>query len=310
MKFFLPVTRFSYKKDSLTRLGEILKGYFRRNPNILIQQTNPSLESELMNSLDEECLHVLMANGLIQFTKNGYFWSFLPVFSDDLLLFCDLPQFESDHNYVWLSTNFSGGSWTFSRSLPVKKGTRILDLGTGTGLLALMARLKGGTALGVDLNPRAIELAQLNRDLNSLSSVELQKQSWNSVEGDQFDLIVSQPPFGFSSGGLGVAFNGGSITGLQATKEIINRFSPQNDQILGLFVHVLENDTHSRFLRLIQEWVDDESVIIDLQPQYRYSIKIWWEKLLMKQNLDSSNPIPSDFHSYNEVVSYFVYLSK
>ncbi len=306
----LPVTRFSYEKGSLKRMGDILKEYFNRKKNIQEQQPIPSLDSDLLPILRKEYLQVLELNGLVRHTKSGYVWNFMPLLSDDLLLFCDFPKFESETTYVWLSTNFSGGSWTFTRSLPVNKGNYILDLGTGTGLLALMARLKGGTALGVDVNPRAIKLAELNRELNGLSSVEFQRRNWNSVEGDHFNLIVSQPPFGYSSGGLGLAFNGGNITGLQATKEIINRFSPKDDQILGLFVHVLEYNSNSRLLRLIQEWIDDESVIIDLQPQYSYPIEIWWDGLLRKQNLDSSHPIPSDLHSYDEVVSYFVYLSR
>ncbi|MHA2202972.1 MAG: methyltransferase [Candidatus Hodarchaeales archaeon] len=310
MKSTLPVTMFSYEKGSLIRVGEILKEYINNKKKIQEQLTKSPLDSDLLTMLNKEYLRVLEVNGLVQHTKNGHVWNFMLVLSDNLLLFCDFPKFESEATYVWLSTNFSGGSWTFTRSLPVNKGNRILDLGTGTGLLALMARLKGGTALGVDINPRAVKLAELNRELNGLSSVEFQRRSWNSVEGDHFDLIVSQPPFGYSLGGLGLAFNGGNITGLQATKEIINRFSPKDDQVLGLFVHVLENNSHSRFLCLIQEWIDDESVIIDLQPQYSYPIEIWWDGLTRKQNLDSSRPIPSDLHSYNEVVSYFVYLSR
>jgi len=85
---------------------------------------------------------------------------------------------------------------------------------------------------------------------------------------------------------------------------------PKDAQILGLFVHVLEDDSHSRFFRLIQEWIKDDSIKIDLQPQYSYPFEIWWKGLLRKQNLDSSWPIPSDFHSYTEVISYFAYLSK
>ncbi|UCG02933.1 MAG: methyltransferase [Candidatus Heimdallarchaeota archaeon] len=308
MKSSLPVTRFSYETSTLTRLGEILKEYFRRKT--VNQEVQSELDSDLLTLLNEDLLQVLVMNGLVQISNERYIWNFLPVYSDNLLLFCDFPRFESVKTYVWLSTKFSGGSWTFARSLPVKKGDHVLDLGTGTGLLALMARLRGGIALGVDINPRAIRLAQLNRDLNSLDSVEFQRRDWNSAKGDQFDLIVSQPPFGFSLGGLGLAFNGGSITGLQTTKEIIQRFNPKDHQILGFFIHVLEDDSHSRFSRLIQEWIRDDSVNIDLQPQYSYPIEVWWQGLLRKQKIDSSFPIPSEFQSYNEVVSYFMYLSK
>ena len=309
MKPSLPVTLFSYEKDSLTRLGDILKENFG-SKTIQAEQTKRSVDSELLTSLNDQFLQILISNGLIQLMKKEYYWTFMPVFNDNLLLFCDFPEFESINTYVWLSTKFSGGSWTFSRSLPMKSGDRVLDLGTGTGLLALMARLKGGTAVGVDINPRAIKLAYLNRDLNGLDSVEFQKGHWNSVEGEQFDLIVSQPPFGFSLGGLGLAFNGGDETGLHATKEIIQRFQPKDDQILGLFVHVLEDDSHTRFYRLINEWINDDSINIDLQPQYSYPIEIWWKGLLRKQNIDSSHPIPSDYDSYAEVVSYFAYFSK
>jgi SAM-dependent methyltransferase len=309
MKSSLPVTKFSYEKDSLTRLGDILKGYFR-SKTIQGEHAKRSVDFELLSLFDEDFLQILLTNGIIQFTKEGYYWCFMPVFSDDILLFCDFPKFESIKTYVWLSTNFSGGSWTFSRSLPVRKGFNVLDLGSGTGLLALMARLKGGTALGVDINPRAIKLAYLNRDLNGLDSIEFQRQNWNSVEGKQFDLIVSQPPFGLSLGSLGYAFNGGEVTGIQATKEIIQRFQPKDDQILGLFVHVLEDDSHSRFNHLIHAWIKDDLIKIDIQPQYSYSIEVWWKGLLRKQNIDSAYPLPTDFHSYTEVVSYFLYLTR
>lgn len=306
----LPTTSFSYVKNTLTDLGETLKAYFGKMADISLETS--LLSTELLDLLSEENLHFLLMNGLVQLINYRYEWNFKPVFSDNLLLFCDLPCFERYHQYVWLSTNVSGGSWRFSRSLPVREGTRVLDLGTGSGLLALMARLKGGTTLGIDINPRAVELAQLNRDLNGLNSVEFQMRDWNSVKKNQFDLIVSQPPFGFSSGeiSLGYSFNGGCITGLQATKEIVKRFYPQDNQILCLYVHVLENHSHSRFLSLLQEWINDEYVSIDLQPQYSYSIDIWWERLLKKQKVNSSLPLPSDFQSYDEVIAYFVYLTR
>ncbi|MFX1545990.1 MAG: methyltransferase [Promethearchaeota archaeon] len=306
----LPSTNFVYKKGSLARLGETLKENSRKQNSSFKQNTNFFLDSNLLTQLSINDFQILSQNGLIELTKKGYIWNFMPVFSDNLLFYCDLPKFKTFNNYVWLSDKFSGGSWTFARSLPVNKGDRVLDLGTGTGLLALMSRLKKGTVYGVDINPRAVQLAQFNRDLNGLNSVEFQVRNWNSVDKYHFDIVVSQPPFGFSLGQLGLAFNGGGDTGLEATKNIIRRFCPQDDQILCLFVHALENDTHSRFLHLLQEWIDDKSVLIDLQPQNSYSSRIWWERLLKKQCLNPSYPFPSEFQSYKEVVSYFVYLSR
>ncbi|MCX2960413.1 peptide chain release factor N(5)-glutamine methyltransferase [Rodentibacter caecimuris] len=80
----------------------------------------------------------------------------------------------------------------------------ILDLGTGTGAiaLALAAELlpiceKQQTELkiiGVDLIPNAVELAKSNAEKNRLNVVFLQSKWFEKVEG-KFDLIVSNPPY-------------------------------------------------------------------------------------------------------------------
>ncbi|OOF83901.1 protein-(glutamine-N5) methyltransferase, release factor-specific [Rodentibacter ratti] len=81
---------------------------------------------------------------------------------------------------------------------------RILDLGTGTGAiaLALAAELtpicgKQSTELtitGVDLIPNAVELAKSNAEKNQLNVRFFQSQWFENVEG-KFDLIVSNPPY-------------------------------------------------------------------------------------------------------------------
>lgn len=75
---------------------------------------------------------------------------------------------------------------------------RILDLGTGSGciLLSLLTELETATGVGVDLNPGAIELAQLNATnlgLENRSSFFV--SNWFSEINEPFDLIVSNPPY-------------------------------------------------------------------------------------------------------------------
>ncbi|OOF46415.1 protein-(glutamine-N5) methyltransferase, release factor-specific [Rodentibacter trehalosifermentans] len=81
---------------------------------------------------------------------------------------------------------------------------RLLDLGTGTGAIALalaseLTRIceKQTTELmiiGVDVIPEAVALAKSNAEKNQLNVLFFQSQWFEQVEGT-FDLIVSNPPY-------------------------------------------------------------------------------------------------------------------
>ncbi|MFX1254018.1 MAG: methyltransferase [Promethearchaeota archaeon] len=312
MKLLLPKTDyFSYNRNVLAEIGNILKKYLKKNQNLsLFFQDDPKLSPQLLKLLNEEIIDLFLKIRLIRMSDNEYLWHFMPIYGHNLLLFCDLPKFKLHTHYVWVSENLQGGSWAFARSLPVKKGVKVLDLGTGTGLLALNARLKGGTSLGVDINSRAIKLSQLNRDLNGLDAVSFQHCDWKTVDGSEFDVIVSQPPFAPYLKGTSpsYAFNGGDSTGLQATREIIERFFPQKGQTLALYVHIPEDPSHSRFQYLLQKWLDSKRVSINIKPQFSYAVDTWWCRFKNSRELDPSLPLPSEFQSYSAFVAYFVYL--
>lgn len=68
---------------------------------------------------------------------------------------------------------------------------RFLDLGTGTGLLAIAAlKLGFRTVVGVDTDPLAIEAARRNLALNHEEAVEVYEGQISSVEGT-FDMIAA-----------------------------------------------------------------------------------------------------------------------
>ena len=80
--------------------------------------------------------------------------------------------------------------------LPAK--AKVLDLGTGTGAIALaLAKEKPHwTVTGVDLQPDAVALAKQNVELLALANCQIKQSSWfDALEGQQFDLIVSNPPY-------------------------------------------------------------------------------------------------------------------
>ena len=81
---------------------------------------------------------------------------------------------------------------------------RILDLGTGTGAIALALASELSLicqkkaiqldVIGVDLMPEVVKLAQSNAEKNKLKVQFLQSRWFEHVEG-QFDIIVSNPPY-------------------------------------------------------------------------------------------------------------------
>jgi SAM-dependent methyltransferase len=71
-----------------------------------------------------------------------------------------------------------------------------LDVGTGSGVHALAAAQHAERVVGVDINPRALRFAEFNAALNGVSNVEVREGNvFDPVEGERFDLIVSNPPY-------------------------------------------------------------------------------------------------------------------
>lgn len=83
--------------------------------------------------------------------------------------------------------------------LDINRANRILDLGTGTGAiaLALAAELPNANVVGVDLIEDAVALAKRNASRNRISNVRFVQSSWFDALGtsESFDLIVSNPPY-------------------------------------------------------------------------------------------------------------------
>lgn len=86
--------------------------------------------------------------------------------------------------------------WALELTLP--DNAAVLDLGTGTGAIALaLAREKPGWRVnGLDVSADAVQLARDNALANGLERVEFAQSNWfSSVAGAAFNLLVSNPPY-------------------------------------------------------------------------------------------------------------------
>ena len=68
-------------------------------------------------------------------------------------------------------------------------------MGTGNGIQAILLAAHARHVVATDVNARALEYAELNAALNGVHNVELRRGSFEPVEGEQFDLVVANPPY-------------------------------------------------------------------------------------------------------------------
>jgi release factor glutamine methyltransferase len=74
--------------------------------------------------------------------------------------------------------------------------SRVLDVCTGSGLLALTAASRGvRDVTAVDLSSRAVLTVRLNARLNGVRIRALRGDLLAPLEGEMFDVIVSNPPY-------------------------------------------------------------------------------------------------------------------
>ncbi|KKD09318.1 HemK2/MTQ2 family protein methyltransferase [Streptomyces sp. WM6386] len=78
---------------------------------------------------------------------------------------------------------------------PLPPGAEVLDVGTGSGVLALAAARRGTRVTAVDVSWRAVCTAQLNARMAGVRVRTRRGNLFTPVRGRSFDLILTNPPY-------------------------------------------------------------------------------------------------------------------
>lgn len=132
-----------------------------------------------------------------------------------------------------------GDSVILSRLLNSRSPDAALDVGCGTGILALRAATRGAKVVAIDVSETAVEVAGLNAEINGLSaSVEvLQADASRFEPASSFDLVLCNTPFlPIPRGALGWAAAEGGEDCMDVVRDVLalssSALSPTGEAIL------------------------------------------------------------------------------
>ncbi|MBX9586956.1 MAG: 50S ribosomal protein L11 methyltransferase [Gammaproteobacteria bacterium] len=80
----------------------------------------------------------------------------------------------------------------------LRSGVRVLDFGTGTGILAIFAAKHGAQVTAIDINPKAVQCTQHNCNVNGVADQVqvLLSDGFSNISPDsKFDIILASIPW-------------------------------------------------------------------------------------------------------------------
>lgn len=126
-------------------------------------------------------------------------------------------------------------SFLFADNLTVRKCENVLDMGTGCGVLGIVAAKKASRVVAVDINPYAVHCAKENAELNDVADKMffIQGDLFASIRSkEKFDLILFNAPYLPSESFEGKTWIEQAWTGGADGRAVIDRFLDDFSQYL------------------------------------------------------------------------------
>lgn len=115
---------------------------------------------------------------------------------DELLILSEAPWTPNPPPREVQVMAISGSTRALARLAVPPEGGSVLEIGTGCGVVALLAARRADRVLATDFNPRAVNVATFNAMFNRLSNVEVrQGDLFEPVGDEQFDRVLTNPPY-------------------------------------------------------------------------------------------------------------------
>ena len=162
----------------------------------------------------------------------------------------------------------------------IKSPNKILDVGTGSGCIALMMKslFPESEVTGIDVSEDAIELAKENAKLNSLDVSFLESNLLENVKEKGHDLVIANLPY-IPTENLNEldrevidyepisALNGG-VNGLEVISKLIKEIEDKQYKNINLFLEI-DSRKSAETLELLKDW-DEVKLLQDLAEKDRY----------------------------------------
>jgi SAM-dependent methyltransferase len=157
------------------------------------------------------------------------------------------------------------GTLLFLRTISKSFAMDLLDLGTGSGVAALMLNKHAKHVVASDITGRSVHFTEFNRRLNHCNNVEVvQGDLYFSVEDRRFDRIVSHPPYVPTIAGTVIYRNGGE-TGDVLIRRIIEGLQKYLKPGGTLYLVCLGMDTiDGKFEERIRRWLGEFEAEFDI----------------------------------------------